>query len=360
MFIRGIGCATPASCYTQRECWEALQASPQFSSLKPRSQSILQKVLTGNNGIETRHLAVTPLSHAFDLNPDTLHARFSTHSISLAVEAAQKAIESANVTAEMVDGLVISTCTGYLCPGLTSYVIERLSLRPDVTALDLVGQGCGAALPNLSTSEALISSNKTGVVLSICVEVCSAALYLDDDPGVLVSACLFGDGAGAAILSAQSESSGRSLRWLGSHSLHSPANRDYLKFEQRDGMLRNNLCRQVPAIAGKLAERVFKDASEQMGIKRENISAWILHPAGREVIVRLCDRLGLSGADVRFSNRVMLRCGNLSSASLYFVLNEALTAEDGASDGMWWLSSFGAGFSCHCAFVEVNGAGTSR
>src|SRR6185503_20313255 len=80
------------------------------------------------------------------------------------------------------------------------YVIERVGLRNDVVALDLVGQGCGAALPNLRTAEALLAARRCERVLSICVEVCSAAFYIDDDPGVLVSACLFGDGAGAAVL----------------------------------------------------------------------------------------------------------------------------------------------------------------
>ena len=71
----------------------------------------------------------------------------------------------------------------------------------DVQAFDLVGQGCAAALPNLQLGRALIAAGAREHVLSICVEVSSAAMYLDDDPGVLISACLFGDGAGAAVLS---------------------------------------------------------------------------------------------------------------------------------------------------------------
>ncbi len=87
-------------------------------------------------------------------------------------------------------------------PGLTGYVIERLGLRPNTAAFDLVGQGCAAAAPNMRLAQALIGSRPDhSNVLSVCVEVSSAAMYLDDDPGVMVSACLFGDGAGAAVLS---------------------------------------------------------------------------------------------------------------------------------------------------------------
>src|SRR5205085_11565428 len=155
----------------------------------------------GKNGVATRHLALARLEEVFDINPDVLHARFLNNAPSLATQAAERALQSAGIPPAEINGLIVSTCTGYLCPGLTSYVTERLGLKADILPLDLVGQGCGAALPNLRTAEALISSDRCRRVLSICVEVCSAAFFLDNDPGVLVSACLFGDGAGAAVLS---------------------------------------------------------------------------------------------------------------------------------------------------------------
>src|SRR5205085_9617680 len=189
-------------------CWEALQQAAQFNSLNTRSRAILKKVLTSPNGIMTRHLALRDLADVFDVTPDTLQARFLEHGPALASQAGERALIDASISPVEIDAIIISTCTGYLCPGLTSYDGERLGLRPDVLALDLVGQGCGAALPNLRTAEALLSSGRCRRVLSICVEICSAAFYLDDDPGVLISACLFGDGAGAAVLSNEPNPSG--------------------------------------------------------------------------------------------------------------------------------------------------------
>src|SRR5438105_2150294 len=200
MFITGLGTAAPPHRYTQRECWNALQQSARFSELSPRSRAILKKILTGNNGIATRHLALEKLDQAFDLTPDALHARFAQNAPLLAQQAAQQALADAGTSPGEIDAIVVSTCTGYLCPGLTSYVGEKLGLRPDVMTFDLVGQGCGAALPNLRVADALLASGRAERVLSVSVEVCSAAMYLDDDAGVLISACLFGDGAGAAVL----------------------------------------------------------------------------------------------------------------------------------------------------------------
>ena len=137
-----------------------------------------------------------------------------------------------------------------------------MGLRADVFALDLVGQGCGAALPNLRTGEALIAAGRSSRVLSICVEVSSAAMYLDNDVGVLISACLFGDGAGAAVLSATPEPGKRPVRWQRAASIIDPQHRDALRFEQRGGLLRNILTREVPALAARHAEHVLDEVLE--------------------------------------------------------------------------------------------------
>ena len=148
------------------------------------------------------------------LNPDTLYARFAEHAPALAARAAEQALADAHTNPTEIDALLVSTCTGYLCPGISNYVIERLGLRPDLLALDLVGHGCGAALPNLRTAEALLNSGRCQRALSVCVEVCSAALYVDDDLGVLISACIFGDGAGAAVLGKKPSNGSRRIQWM--------------------------------------------------------------------------------------------------------------------------------------------------
>ena len=351
MFIAGLGTAAPSRCYTQRECWEALQRSPQFSGLKPRSHAILKKVLCGDNGIASRHLALEPLTEAFATDPNTLQARFARHAPALAVQAGQQALRDAGCAAGEIDAILISTCTGYLCPGLTSYVSEQLNLRPDVFALDLVGQGCGAALPNLRTADALLAAGRAEKVLSVCVEVCSAAFFLDDDPGVLISACLFGDGAGAAVLSGKPGVAQRRVEWKLASSNLVPEKRDTLRFGHKDGMLRNILLPQVPAIAGREAERLFTGMIADAGIRRDDVAGWILHTGGRDVILSLRENLKLKESDVRHSASVLRDFGNISSPTVFFVLDRAL--HDAVPDGLWWMSSFGAGFSCHGALLEV-------
>lgn len=352
MFVIGVGTAVPPRRYTQRECWEALTASTRFPTLTRRSQAILRKVLSGENGIASRYLALDPLTDVFEMTPDALHGHFTRHASALASQAAAAALSQAGVLAASVDALLISTCTGYLCPGLTSYVSEQLKLRPDALVLDLVGQGCGAALPNLRTAEALVASGRCKVVVSVCVEICSAAFYLDDDPGVLVSACLFGDGAAAAVLSSKEKSGCRRVCWKAAETILSAKDRDQLRFERRDGLLRNFLGRTVPELAAGHSEIVLNNLLETCGVSRSEITGWIFHAGGRDVLGALRARLALTDEDLRWTASILREYGNLSSASVLFVLQEALRG--GAQGGYWWMASFGAGFSCHGALVEVD------
>jgi alkylresorcinol/alkylpyrone synthase len=350
MFIIGIGTATPPYKYRQADCWQSLKQSAPFEKLNPRSKALLKKVLSGKNGIATRHFVLKTIEEVFELNPDALHERFVKNAPGLAALAAQRALTQSKTSPEEIDAVLISTCTGYLCPGLTSYVIEKIGLRPDVLALDLVGQGCGAAIPNLETARTILAAGQCKRTLSICVEVCSAAFYLDDDAGVLISNCLFGDGAGAAVLSPQANGT-RRVEWKSSGSRMKPADRDMLRFEQKSGMLRNILTAQVPSLAAQHVGALFDETIALTGVPQNQINGWIFHPGGRDVLLALRERFKLSSHDVRWSEAVLRDYGNMSSPSVLFALQAALA--DGAPGGVWWMSSFGAGFSCHGAFLEV-------
>jgi len=352
MFFIGIGAAAPLQRYGQHECWEALKISETFKPLAPRSHAILKKVLCGDNGIVSRHLALDPLTEAFDQTPDALHARFTRHAPALAAEAASKALKDAGCEPGEMDAVLVSTCTGYLCPGLTSYVSERLGLRPDVFTLDLVGQGCGAALPNFRAAEAILAAGRARKILSVCVEVCSAAFYLDDDPGVLISACLFGDGAGAAVLSNEPLPNRRRVEWKFGASQLAPGQREILRFSHKNGRLRNILTPEVPQVAGVEAAKLLAGVLAAREIKRGLVTGWILHTGGRDVLLALREKLGLAEADVRHSTAILREFGNVSSPTVYFVLRAALN--DSVPDGLWWMSAFGAGFSCHGAMLEVS------
>src|SRR5260370_37981215 len=117
---------------------------------------------------------------------------------------------------------------------------------------------------------------------------------MDNDPGVLVSACLFGDGAGAAVLSNKPNARTRKIEWKNTRTLLGAKDRDLLRFEQKNGMLRNILSAEVPALAARYAEEVLNATLRDAGIGRERVMGRIWHAGGRDVLMALQARLGLS------------------------------------------------------------------
>ena len=116
-------------------------------------------------------------------------------------------------------------------------------------------------------------------------------------------------------------------------------------------MMRNILTRGVPRLAAQHAEEVLAPVLDRAGLSRAEITGWIMHAGGRDVLLALQDRLDLDAHALRHSRDALRDYGNLSSAFVYFVLAAAL--EEGAPGGWWWMSSFGAGFTCHGALLKV-------
>jgi alkylresorcinol/alkylpyrone synthase len=345
MYLHALATAVPPATFSQARCWEIIQHSPALQRLSRRTQLILRTILKGDSGIATRHFAVPQIEGVFDLTSDQLNAAFRAEAPRLAGRAITAALAQAGVAAGALDALLVCTCTGYLCPGVSSYVAESLGLRPDAFLQDLVGLGCGAAIPALRAVEAVLAARPDAVVACVAVEICSAAFYLDDDPGVIISACLFSDGAAATVWRSTAGPGG--WRCHGFDTLHLPAHRDRLRFEQRGGKLRNLLDPAVPALAAGAVSRLW--AAEQARGRARPVRRIIAHPGGRDVLDAL--EQALPGFPLAASRTVLRNCGNMSSPSVLFALEEALRDDQPDADGDWWLVSFGAGFSAHsCRF----------
>ena len=349
MHLHGLATALPPAAFTQAQCWDLLQRSEARQRLSRRSMLTLHAILRHESGIATRHFALPDMERVFNLGADELNEAFRQEAPRLAVRALEPALAQAGLAADQVDALLVCTCTGYLCPGVTSYVAELLGLRPNAFLQDLVGLGCGAAIPLFRAAEAMTTAQPNAVVACVAVEICSAAFYLDDDPGVLVSACLFGDGAAAAVWRGTPGPLG--LRCGDFSTVHQPANRERIRFEMRQGKLRNLLHASVPTLAAAAVRQLLTEESSRP--QRREISRLIAHVGGRDVLDAI--EAACAGFDLAASRQVLRDCGNMSSPSVVFALERALqdSAPDVAAD--WWLTSFGAGFSAHGCRLSRSG-----
>lgn len=338
MYLHALATAVPPHRYTQPECWDIAQRSPALARLSKRSRLILHRILTHDHGIATRHFAMPAIERVFDRTPDELNAVFRAEAPRLAGRALTAALAESGLRPDKLDALLVCTCTGYLCPGLTSYVAEQLGLRPNAVLQDFVGLGCGAAIPTLRAVSHLLAAQPDATVACVAVEICSAAFYLDDDPGVIISACLFSDGAAATIWRTTPGPTG--WRAFDFDTLHVPADRDKLRFEQRDGKLRNLLDPTVPTLAAGAVEKLWAARGPRP------VAHVVAHTGGRDVLAALAPVVAPHSLEA--SAQVLRANGNMSSPSVLFALEEALkTAAPSPGDGDFWLVSFGAGFSAH-------------
>jgi predicted naringenin-chalcone synthase len=334
MYLASLAHALPERSWTQLDCWNAFKVSPHAQTLRRRSVEILEHVLTGDSGIATRHFCTERLDQLLGRGPQELNRDFEREAPRLGTAALRRAMEKANVGD--VDALFVCTCTGYLCPGLSSYIAERINLKPDTYLMDISGAGCGAAIPTLRAASNYLVAHPKHRVAVVAVEVCSAAFFVDDDPGVLISLCLFGDGASAAILDGR----GNGWRFSDFRSLHRPEEREKIRFVNADGKLRNKLHRSVPEVAAHAVASLYPDQNGQ-------VSRVVSHAGGRDVLTAIRGRL--PGHELSEAAEVLRQCGNLSSPSVMIALEQAVER-----NGTYklWMTSFGAGFACHGCSLE--------
>jgi predicted naringenin-chalcone synthase len=326
--------------------------------MQPSTRALYQRVFR-NNAIERRFFALSSMEESLEPDPDRVSARFETWAVSLSRTALDRAVQKAGLQARDLDFLAVATCTGYLCPGLSAYVIEACGLRPDIASVDVVGMGCGAALPALQQAAAFVQANPGKRAAVVCTEICSAAAFWGDAPDLVVTNALFADGSAAVILGGGPEPSPDDPetrpalpRIHGFASVTFPAWRDTLRFRTDRGRLRNVLGKDVPAQAAEALDVLISRLLAGQGVPAAEVRRWIFHPGGGKVLDAVSASLGLSDADLAASRRVLKNFGNMSSPTVLFVLADEQAARP-PEPGEWGvLASFGAGFTAHAALVR--------
>jgi predicted naringenin-chalcone synthase len=344
--LQAVATANPPLYVTQREAWAIFDAR---FDLQPRERDLYRRILL-EGPIEGRYVGMDSTAEAGEEDQDRLVARFLVHGRRTATEAAHRALQRAGMSPAEVGALVVNTCTGYLCPGLSSYVAEDLGLGPSVRPLDLMGMGCGAALPNLQAAHDLVCANPEIKVLSIAVEICSATLFMDPDPGVVASNCIFGDGAAACVVTGGEPAAGRPAL-LDFESVLLPQYRAHLQYRTERHRLRNVLSREVPVIGARAIEQAVGRLLARNGVDASAIDHWIVHAGGTQVLDAVQRRLGLSAHQLRHAHAVFRAYGNMSSPTALFVLDRVLEQDKPQHGEQGLILTFGAGFTAFAALV---------
>src|SRR5262245_40968716 len=334
--IAAIGTAVPARRFSQEE----------LSSLFGYSDS-LRRSFFFNSGIDARHLHM-PVVPTRPETIDERSARFAEGSVQLGVQAVETCLSRAGLGVADVDFLVTTTCTGRLVPSLDAHLIGALGLRSDVQRVHVGDTGCASAMVVLQQAWNYLRAFPDRRVLAVSVELCSATYYIDDEAETAVANAIFADGPAAALLN----TTGRGPEVLGHRTLIRPEYIDRMGFTFPGGRYRIRLSPDVRRIAPAMMEELAGTLLKDHGLAQDDVRFWVLHSAGRRVIENAQALLGLSDADLFYSRDVLRRFGNLSSATVLFVLDSVLQIGRPQPGDIGLMVALGPGFAAEGALLR--------
>ena len=331
--------ANPSLRKDQKELIELME----FQNYSERSKKFYNRFLS-DHGVRSRTFSLDRMETLATENCDESVLRFEKMATELAVKAGRKCLKSAGLAIEQIDGLIITTCTGYLCPGLTSHVGEALGISPDIFILDVVGHGCGAAVPGLRIADQFLLTKKDANVLFIAVEVSSATFVHGEAIDLILSNSIFGDGAAACIVT-NVEKPGWQLERHG--CLLVPEHREQLRFKTVNSRLNNVLGKDVPQIVARgVKELLFRMQITQLP------ETLVFHPGGRLILDTLQQELNINPSSLMASRYVLSEYGNMSSPCVLFILKRWMDTTKFTDGTPALMLSYGAGVSINAACLR--------
>ncbi|MHC4589716.1 MAG: type III polyketide synthase [Planctomycetota bacterium] len=311
--------ATPPLCLSQAQTADRLS---DLWRLEGDELDRWRRIVAGT-GIDTRY-GVMPLEQVPALSTEARMEAYEKNAPDLARAAAGRALRRAGVEPTDVTDLVVVSCTGFSAPGLDVALVEDLGLQPTVRRVIVGFMGCFGAIIGLRTAAAMCRADARGVSLVLCLELCSLHLRDDRSPQNLVASALFADGAAAAVMVAPGIFGGRpSGQSLGGVTLGRgrllARGRDWMTWRITDAGFAMTLSRDVPAALRRSVGAIVEEVCPRRP------DCFVIHPGGAGILDAVDEGLGLDGrSGAEISRDVLRRYGNMSSATLLFVLEEAL------------------------------------
>lgn len=354
-FLRSLQTLVPPTVLVQDEVREVFASQPGLNRLAQR----IIATSFGVSGIETRHTVIEELTRSrtsedpefFDAETGALRMPgtktrndlYTEAASNLFVEAARRALAgAAGIEAEDVTHVVTVSCTGFYAPGPDFEIARELSLPAGVQRYHLGFMGCYAAMPALRAAAQFCAADPDAVVLVVSAELCTLHLRSSNDPDTIVASSLFSDGVAAGVVSRRTPpEGGAALRLDAFETVVTPVGDDAMAWTIGDHGFEMVLSSYVPHIIGDHIEGALRPlfsgeeslaAALDDGDASARVAHWAIHPGGRDILDRVQDRLGLSEGQLRPARETLRDYGNMSSATVLFVLKNILdhaSAQDG-------------------------------
>lgn len=351
--ILSIGTATPPTTIMQDRIRD-------FFARQPGTDRLTQRLIRATFDaaeIERRHTVLSELgdtergglfldSDGVLRSPGTAlrNAEYIRHAPELSRQAAELALAEAGMAASDVTHVVTASCTGCFAPGPDFRIVRDLGLAASTERYHLGFIGCAAAFPALRAAERFCAAQPDAVVLVVCTELCSLHIRPSTSPDQIVSSSVFADGSAAAVVTAASESPGLDLERFAT-TLTSEGEHDMVWTIGDDGF-EMVLTGEVPRIIG----REIRGAVDAF-LAGVEPTAWAVHPGGRSILDRVQGGLDLAPDALAASRAVLRDYGNMSSATVMFILRDLLHDERVETGATIAGLAFGPGLTVESALL---------
>lgn len=366
--LLSIGTAVPPARLDQSETRDFLASQPGVDRLTARligaafDQSAIERRYSVLGAAGTRS-AVFVDGHELLLAPTTgeRNAVYRDEAPALTASAARDAIAGSGYDADEITHVITASCTGFFAPGPDFLLVQELGIPPTVERYHIGFMGCAAAFPALRAATRMSEAQPGAVVLVVCVELCSIHIRSSRDPEQIVASAVFGDGAAAAIVaSAEPRTSGPVLEIGGFTTAVTAEGEQDMDWTIGDSGFEMRLTARVPRIIGREIAGAVGGMLGEGADPLAEVDGWAVHPGGRSVLDRVQAALGLPDAALAHSRAVLRDYGNMSSATILFILRRLL-GDDSLGDAARVAGiCFGPGLTVETALFtrRASGVGT--
>lgn len=269
----------------------------------------------------------------------------------LASSIIHRALDEAKLTPTDIDHFVVISCTGFDNPGLDVILASDLKMRPDLRRSALIGMGCHAGLTGLDRAMLELAARPQSHVLVLAVEFGSLHFQHGKKLKNMIAAALFGDGIAAAIIGPASNAANRP-KILDTMTYSDYTAQDLLGFRVSDKGYEIYLDTKVPKVLRAVVPDLVTDFLSRSNLKKSDIRFWGIHPGGAKIIDYLGQALELEPDDLRYARQVMRQYGNMSSATIFFVLDEIIRQGQPQPGDYAILQAFGPGLTIELCLMQ--------
>lgn len=363
-WIHRIDTILPPHSFTQEEASRKMQ-----EWTRDERERRLVRAIYRNSGIDRRYTVIGdydgngPGSFFATGADGSLHAPgtaarnaiFTVESRALSVALARKLLSGCpGINAKDVTHVVTVSCTGFHNPGPDYYIVRDLGMSPGTQRYHLGFMGCYAAFPALRMAAQFCEANADAVVLVLCLELCSLHLQLSGTEDTILANSLFSDGAAAAVVSAKEPGPGQwGYRIDGFRSTLVPAGEQDMAWRIGDHGFDIALSSYVPKILGANLGEFLAPSLADIGTSVAGVDIWAIHPGGKSILDQARKSLGLGPDQITASREVLRRYGNMSSASILFVLAEVLENHACGNGDSVCAVAFGPGLTVEMALLAA-------